>query len=571
MEQKQSSFKLTDFMDVATLQEIQDSFAAVAGVKATITDADGNVLTSPNPTRDFVERQIAIARAEQEIPEAHKQGREYLAPIVVAGEKLGMIRMTPGHSPTIDDQQLAKLAEKFGIDLKVVKQLTKQLFSHATARAAAVQFVTMIANTVARLCFQEYELRQRFNELTTIYNVTMMLGEPRDLQKLLNRTVRAVCEVMDVKAASIRLIDHEKNELRIKAVHNLSPQYQNKGPIQIGRNELDSVAWSPRGYEYVKNMAIDPRVQYPEEAAREGIVSMLSIGMRYKGRPLGVLRVYTAEERVFEQHEIELLKAIAAQASAAIENARLLEERLQSEAIERQIKMAAEVQQRMLPSYPPEIPGLSLAYTYVPCFELAGDFFDFIDLPDNNLGLVVADVSGKGVPASLIMASVRAALRAQVDNVYYLYEVIRRLNIMLYRDTKPTEFVTLFYGVYDAKTHRFTYCNAGHPPALLLRKGEVRELPGDNMVLGIEPNENYRQDFVDLEPGDAILIYSDGLPDAMNFDKEPYGKERVLSAFKSSSGKSAQEIADHLLWDVRRFVGLTNRSDDLTMIVMKVE
>ncbi len=571
MEQTPPSFKLTDFMDVATLQEIQDSFASVASVKATITDADGQVLTSPNPTNDFVERQNAIARAEQEIPEAHKQGREYLAPIIVDGQKLGTIRMAIGQAVAIDETLIAKLADKFQIDPKVVKQLGRQLLTHASARAAAVQFVTMIANTVARLCFQEYELRQRFNELTTIYNVTMMLGEPRDLQKLLQRTVRAVCEVTDVKAASIRLIDSEQNLLIIKAVHNLSPQYQAKGPIQIGRNELDSVAWSPRGFEYVKNMATDPRVQYPGDAAREGIASMLSVGMRYKGRPVGVLRVYTDEERIFEQHEIDLLKAIAAQASAAIENTRLLEERLQSEAIERQIKMAAEVQQRMLPSYPPEVPGVGLAYTYVPCFELAGDFFDFIELPDNNLGLVVADVSGKGVPASLIMASVRAALRAQVDNVYYLYEAIRRLNIMLWRDTKPTEFVTLIYGVYDANIRRLTYCNAGHPPALLLRKGVVTELPSDNMVLGIEPDEVFKQDFVDLESGDVILFYSDGLPDAMNFDKQPYGKDRILAAFQTAGGGKAQEIADHLLWDVRRFVGLTNRSDDLTMIVMKVE
>jgi len=184
---------------------------------------------------------------------------------------------------------------------------------------------------------------------------------------------------------------------------------------------------------------------------------------------------------------------------------------------------------------------------------------------------VIADVSGKGVPASLIMASVRAALRAQVDNVYYLYEVVRRLNIMLYRDTKPTEFVTLFYGVLDGRNHRLTYCNAGHPPALLLRDGKVSELPSDNMILGIDPAENYTQNFLDLQSGDALLFYTDGLPDAMNFEKQPYGKDRVLAAFKSSGGGKAQAIADHLLWDVRRFVGLTSRSDDLTMIVMKVE
>ncbi|HEY0007452.1 MAG TPA: SpoIIE family protein phosphatase [Tepidisphaeraceae bacterium] len=564
------NFKLTDFMDVPTLQEIQDSFAAVANVKATILDAQGEVLTQANPTRGFLERQDAIARAEQDIPEAQKLGREYLAPIIVQGQKLGMIRMAISQGQPIDDAAINRLSERFQIDAKAVRAVARQLTNNNSARAAAVQFVTMIANSIARLCFQEYELRQRFNELTTIYNVTMMLAEPRDLQKLLDRTTRAVCEVMEVKAASIRLVDHEHDELVIKATYNLSPQYLSKGPVRMKRSEIDQSAWI-NGYEYVKSITSDPRVQYPEEARREGIASMLSIGMRYKGRSIGVLRIYTAEERVFEKHEIDLLRAIAAQAAAAIDNARLLEERLQGEAIERQVKMAAEVQQRMLPADSPNIPGVDVAYTYVPCFELAGDFFDFIELPDDNFGLVVADVSGKGIPASLIMASVRAALRAQVDNVYYLYEVVRRLNTMLYRDTKPTEFVTLFYGVLNARTRRFTYCNAGHPPALLLRNKEVTELPSDNMVLGIDPDQQYRQNVVDLQSGDAILMYSDGLPDAMNFEQQPYGKERVLSAFKSTAGHTVQGMADHLLWDVRRFVGLSNRSDDLTMVVMTVQ
>lgn len=565
------TFKLTDFMDVATLQEIQDSFATVAHVRATISDASGNVLTQPNPSRDFLDRQNAIARAEQEIPEAQKQGREYVAPIIVQGQKLGTIRMTIG-MPTsqFEEAAISKLADKFGVEEKNVRQLVKQVSANPGARAAAVQFVTMIANTVARLCFQEYELRQRFNELTTIYNVTMMLAEPRDLKKLLDRTVRAVCEVMDVKAASIRLINADSDELVIKAVYNLSPQYLNKGPVR-GPGDIDSQAWGPRGFEHVPNMATDPRVQYPEEAAREGIVSMLTIGMRYKGRPIGVLKVYTAVERTFEQYELDLLKAIASQASAAIENTRLLEERLAGEAVERQVRMAAEVQQRMLPAGPPNVPGIDLAYTYIPCFDLAGDFFDFIDLPDENFGIVIADVSGKGVPASLVMASVRAALRAQVDNVYYLYEVIRRVNAMLYRDTKPTEFVTLFYGVYDARNRRLTYCNAGHPPALLQRAGVITELPSDNTVLGIDPDINFTQNVVDLQRGDALLFYTDGLPDAMNFEKQTYGTERVWDAYQTSGDGTAQAIADHLLWDVRRFSGLASRSDDLTLIVMRIE
>src|SRR6476469_9429744 len=183
--------------------------------------------------------------------------------------------------------------------------------------------------------------------------------------------------------------------------------------------------------------------------------------------------------------------------------------------LEKQVSMAAEVQQRMIPQQMPDAPGLAVSAVYVPAYTLGGDFYDFIELPDNNLGMVIADVSGKGVPASLIMASVRAALRAQVDNVYYLYEVMRRVNLMLCRDTKDTEFVTLFYGVFNASNRRLTYCNAGHAPPILLRAdGTITQLASDNMVLGINPDEAYKQSFIDLKSGDTLLIYTDGVTDA---------------------------------------------------------
>jgi sigma-B regulation protein RsbU (phosphoserine phosphatase) len=314
----------------------------------------------------------------------------------------------------------------------------------------------------------------------------------------------------------------------------------------------------------------DPRVQYPEEAEREGIVSALSVGMRHHGEPIGVLRVYTAHEQEFAPLQINLLKAIAAQAAVAIENARLTEESIAAERLERQVRMAADVQQRMLPQHPPALSGVELAAAYVPNHELGGDFYDFITLPDENLGLVIADVSGKGVPASLIMASVRAALRAQVDNLYYLYEAMQRLNLMLHRDTKPAEFVTLFYGVIDTSNRRLTYCNAGHPPPLLLRDGRLTELESHNMVLGINPDEQFRQSILDLERDDVLLLYTDGLSDAMNFGGETFGKERIKEALLSSSGGSAEVIAQNVLWHMRRFAGLTKRTDDVTMVVARM-
>ncbi|WP_428937349.1 SpoIIE family protein phosphatase [Fontivita pretiosa] len=566
---------LTDFLDLATLQEIQDGFAAVANVKAIITDADGTVLTQPTPTRQFLQRQRAIAQADElasaEGPQ--KEGRVYVAPIIVNNQRLGTIRMTPlpdGACANIDDTRLQALAQKYNLDFKQLKSLISALTRAKNTRPAAIQFLYLIANALARLCYQEFQLRQRIDELTAVYNLSMMLANARDLPRVLQRTVRAVAEIMGVKAASIRLLDPEQDELVIKAVHNLSQQYLQKGPIRLSKSEIDQIALSEVGYCYVRNMATDPRVLYPADAQREGIASFLAVGMRYQGKPIGVLRLYTETEQTFSQLRINLLKAVAAQAAAAIENARLLDETLQAEALEKQVRMAAEVQQRMIPQQPPQVPGIDLAAVYVPCFELGGDFYDFIPLPYDNVGLVIADVAGKGVPASLIMASVRAALRAQVDNVYYLYEVIRRLNIMLHRDSKPTEFVTLFYGVLDANNRRLTYCNAGHPPGLLLRDGQVTELRSDNMVLGVDPDEAYTQSIVDLRSGDLLLLYTDGLADAMNFENQTFGRQRIIEAFKKG-GDTAETVAQNILWEMRRFVGLTRRTDDVTMIVAKVK
>jgi hypothetical protein len=300
--------ELTDFMDLPTLQEIQDSFAAVAGVKATITDAAGNVLTQPNPTSEFLRKQKALAAADETMEGPHRSGGDYVAPIIVNNQRLGTIRMSAdAKAGAVDDEKLASWAEKYGVDAKQIKSLASQLTRARNTRPAAIQFLFLLANAIARLCFQEFQLRQRINELTAVYNVTMMLADARDLQKVLHRTVEVVAEVMNVKATSIRLIDEDNDELVIKAVHKLSDVYLAKGPVRLSRAEIDRVALSPKGYEYVRDMATDPRVQYPQEAGREGIVSMLSVGMRYKGKAIGVLRLYTAQEQNFSQLRIAMM------------------------------------------------------------------------------------------------------------------------------------------------------------------------------------------------------------------------------------------------------------------------
>ena len=164
----------------------------------------------------------------------------------------------------------------------------------------------------------------------------------------------------------------------------------------------------------------------------------------------------------------------------------------------RQVRLAGEVQRRMIPE-PAARGGLDLAAVYVPSLDLSGDFYDFIELPAGNLGVVICDVMGKGVPASLLMASIRASLRAHVSNLYDLSEVLRRVNRSLCDDTLISSFATLFYGVINTRIRQLTYSNAGHEPPMLVREGKVQRLSTGGTVLGIERDMRYNQEVVQLQ------------------------------------------------------------------------
>jgi sigma-B regulation protein RsbU (phosphoserine phosphatase) len=206
----------------------------------------------------------------------------------------------------------------------------------------------------------------------------------------------------------------------------------------------------------------------------------------------------------------------------------------------------------------------------VPCFELGGDFFDFIPLGDHSVGITVADVVGKGLPASLLMASVRAAMRAQADNVYDLDEIVSRVNKSMSLDMRSNEFITLWYGVLDYQNKQLTYCSAGHEPAILIRNGQMRELGVGGMVIGVDPEQRYDKEVVQLQTGDVLWIYTDGVPDAMNYTGEKFGKTRMRESLMKVKDQNAEQICRQMLWETRRFVGLNRRTDDTTMVVIKV-
>lgn len=497
--------RLTEFLDLATLQDIQDSLAMVAQVKASILDNAGQALTQTTVSERFSNRSAAIVAARRQKGDSNLD-QPFAAPIIVNDVQIGTIVMEPAKAAPIKNSQVSRLARKLNVPVEHVRAIIDAMNEEGMGqRTASVQFLYLLANSLSRLCSQEMQLRQRVQELTALFNISTMLSGTRGLQAILDRITRAVAEALHVKSCSLRLLDDHRDELVIKSVYGLSQEYLTKGPVTVGANSIDRAALSGQVI-YIRDMTSDERVLYPHEARREGIASSLVVGMLFKERPVGVLRVYTADVHDFTDVERKLLVSIASQAAVAIENARLQEEAVEKDRLERQVQIAAEVQRRMMPLQAPKVPGLDIAALYVPCFELGGDFYDFIPLGDHSLGITVADVVGKGLPASLLMASVRAAMRAQADNVYDLDEIISRVNKSMSLDMRANEFITLWYGVLDHQQRRLTYCSAGHEPAILVREGKMRELSTGGMVIGVDPEQKYDKDVVQLQKGDVLWI-----------------------------------------------------------------
>lgn len=446
-------------------------------------------------------------------------------------------------------------------------------------------FVQSVRNALARLataisegCEAQLSLRQRIMELGALYRLSSMVVETEDVDRLLAVALELAIEVLRVDAGSIGLIEEGQDRLQIKATRGLSPEWVAYSAGLTHGGTLRQAAL--RGeIVCVEDLATDDTNLDPRRVRAEGLCSLLSTGLMYHGRAIGLVRLYSRRPRWFTLAERGLLRSIADQSASAVLNARLRQVREENDRVRRQMRLAADVQRRMLPRSMPETPALDMAARYVPSFELGGDFYDFLPLGEN-LGLAIGDVVGKGVAAALLMSAVRASLRAHAQDVYDLDEVLSRVNAALAVDTRDDEFATLWYGVFDPRTHDLTYCNAGHNPPLLLRSregggvGGVEELEVGGMALGIDARQRYDRGLVRLRPGDVLVAYTDGVTDAANFAGKRFGKSALRTAVTDllikEPGAPAARIVEQIFWHVRQFAGLNAATDDMSVAVARV-
>ncbi len=289
------------------------------------------------------------------------------------------------------------------------------------------------------------------------------------------------------------------------------------------------------------------------------------------GEVLGIIQLDTSDRKQFMQEDLDILTTVAGQAAVAVQNASMHEKLLRNAALERDLNIAENVQKRFLPHSVPKIPGYEFFAFYQPTYEVGGDYYDFMHLPGNRLGIALGDVAGKGVAAALMMAKFSGDTRFCVSTEGSPQMAIEKLNNLLCAAGIDEKFMTMSLSLLDLERNRITFCSAGHPPLFLRRAdGRVEELGEDisGFPLGIMPDWQYKQLEVDIYPGDVMVIYSDGVTDARSPGEEIYDsrdKRRLIKRVADSAG-GAEAVGRAILQDIREFSLGHKQADDITLV-----
>ena len=419
-------------------------------------------------------------------------------------------------------------------------------------------------DTVEALRDEIRRLEQSVATLSILNDLTLSMTQTLDpeiaVDKLVDRSMRAV----GAEQASVTLIRSQKSDSQKSRIEF---QRSSAEHLSLGNEQL-LLGWMilNKKPKIMNDPHIDP--DFRGAIWDKSVRSVICLPLTRQTELVGVLTLYNKRSDAgFTEDDQQLLSIIGAQAAQIIGNAKLVKD---VNRMEEQLSLAEQIQTTLFPTAPPRLEGYDIAGRSIPAQSVGGDYYDWIPIDDKRLAVCLGDVSGKGLPASLIMANAQATLRGQTLVEAPVAERIGRSNKLLYNSTDDERFVTLWYGVLDAASHRLTYTSAGHEhPFLVSAGGAVRRLEMGGLALGVFEEFPYEEETVALSPGDVLVVYSDGVPDATTEADVPFGDEALVPLIVAHQGESADAIVETILSTVNAHAGDAPQFDDLTVVVVK--
>jgi sigma-B regulation protein RsbU (phosphoserine phosphatase) len=365
----------------------------------------------------------------------------------------------------------------------------------------------------------------------------------------------------------VEIKPHEELKVKVARVRGAD---ENVGEVRISRKVIEEVVGQGRSV-LTSDAQHDPRYM-SSTMTLQGIRSVLAVPLGVGSRIFGMIYADSPlVETTFNEDHLKVLTTLGSVAAIRVENARLLEQQFARERMERELQLAREIQQRFQPMSAPKIEGYELQGISFACYEIGGDYYDFIKRCNDNVVITLGDVSGKGTGAALLMSSLHAAIHAQCDTHEKISDAVRAVNDYLAENTPANRFVTLFYAELNPKTNDLRYINAGHNPPLLARAagGTIEQLASSGLPLGIIPNTTYQEGSTTLAPGDLLVIYSDGVSETQNPQGEEFGLQRLADVITRNINETAARVRDRIEDALTKFAQGTPSVDDITMVIVK--
>ena len=410
-----------------------------------------------------------------------------------------------------------------------------------------------------------------------ILDIAHKVRDTLDLDEIMEHLLDTVKMVLEYDAAGIFVLNqdlvHERNRAPREMIAGISRRGFMPGPAE--QDEMLMHGQGITGYVIRTGESVvvpDVRLDARYVQGRRETLSEIAVPVILNDRAIGALNIESDRLSAYTTDDVEVLQFFADAAAISIQKAMLHKQLLEQELVRKQLETAREVQSRLLPNHAPNLAGYDIAGICVPAYEIGGDYFDYIPLTHNRLGLAVADVSGHGIPAALVMTAFRALLRTKARSLARPANIASMINRLLPEITADNHFVTALYAILDSSSGNLTYISCGHPPPVLLHaNGEAELLEQSNTALGIFQSSHYTDKQVQINAGDTLVIYTDGITELVNDQGEYFGIQELLQIIQENKQLSAGNLVSKIMRAAQDFSKDVGFLDDITLVVVRRE
>jgi sigma-B regulation protein RsbU (phosphoserine phosphatase) len=420
-----------------------------------------------------------------------------------------------------------------------------------------------------RLKEENLRLRMAVEELSILNEIATAISSTLDLDRVVDLIVQKCVKHLKVEQGAVWLLNDKEQGTPLHTMVRKLDSVASGLPFRL---DAQVTGWMLKHQKplVVNDFLNDDRFQITKND-NVSIRSLLAVPLTQKGKMIGILTVFNkrgAEQ--FTEDDRRLLTIIAAQSAQVIEGARLYLEEQQYLRMQQDMNLAKEIQLNLLPKEAPQIKGYDAFGISIPAKDVGGDYYDFIPIQDDKMAICLGDVSGKGMPAALLMANLQATLRGQTITSNCARECLERSNQLLYHSTDTEKYATLFYGILNIHENILCFSNAGHNnPFLISGDGKIQRLKTIGIPLGFLEKFEFSEHSVKLNEGDTLVLFSDGISEAMNSYEEEFEEERLLKVILESRHLSTHKLIDLIVKAVKEHAGDAPQTDDMTLLVVK--